>query len=292
MFLQQLVNGLTIGSTYALVTIGFSLIFGILRLMNFANGAIFVLGAYMTLMVYTRLTGNFIISLLAGVLLTGLVGFSVDRFALRVLRQKGAPRLAPMITTMGIATIIENFILNFFGSETKAVPYSPQLGFVTVGNVRISMFQFLILGVAIILMLLVSLLVYKTKLGKAMLATSQNQVAAAIMGINVQGVIAFTFFLSAVLSAISGTIVGMYYQSIDVTLSAAMGSKTFAAAVVGGIGNIPGAIIGGLVVGVVETFGASYISTAYRDAIAFAILIVVLLVRPTGFFGKKDIIKV
>ncbi len=292
MFLQQLFNGLTIGSTYALVTIGFSLIFGILRLMNFANGAVFVLGAYFTLMIYTRITGNFVIALLASIALTGAVGFCIDRFALRTLRRKRAPRLAPMITTMGIATIIENFILNFFGSETKAVPYAPNFGFFDIGNAHIGYFQLLILGVGIVLMILVSLLVYRTKLGKAMLATSQNQMAAALMGINVQGVIAFTFFLSAVLSSISGTIVGMYYRNIDITLSAAMGSKTFAAAVVGGIGNIPGAIVGGLVVGVVETLGASYISTAYRDAIAFAILIVMLLVRPNGFFGKKDIVKV
>lgn len=292
MIWQQLINGLTIGSTYALVTIGFSLIFGILRLMNFANGAIFILGAYLTLMIYTRVTSNFIIALIGSILITGIVGYSVDRFGLRILREKSAPRLAPMILTMGMSTIIENFILNVFGSETKAVPYSPNMGYYDIGPVRIGGFQILILAVAIILMILVSLLVYRTKLGKAMLATSQNQTAAALMGINVAGVIGFTFFLSAVLSSISGTIVGMYYKNIDVTLSAAMGNKTFAAAVVGGIGNVPGAIIGGLVVGVIETLGASYLSTAYRDAIAFAILIVVLLVKPTGFFGKKDIVKV
>lgn len=286
MLLQQIINGLTIGSTYALVAIGFSLIFGVLRLMNFANGAVYMLGAYLTVVIYSEVVQNFWLALLASILITGFVGFSVDRFALRSLRRKNAPRLAPMITTMGIATFIENAIMVFLGSRSKPVQFVPQMPFLKVGNARLGTFQMMILCIAVVLMILVSVIIYRTKLGNAMMATSQNMIAARLMGINVNAVISSTFFLAAVLSAIAGTIVGMYYRSVDVTMSATMGSKTFAAAVLGGIGNIPGAVVGGLCVGVIETLGAGYLSAGYRDALAFAILILVLLIKPNGLFGK------
>jgi branched-chain amino acid transport system permease protein len=286
MFLQQLFNGFTIGSTYALVTIGFSLIFGVLRLMNFANGAIYMLGAYLTVVVFTGIIQNFWISLLVSIIITGAVGFSIDRFALDILRRKSAPPLAPMITTMGIATFIENAIMVFLGSRSKPVPYGASLGFITIGDARLGLFQVLILSIAIVLMLLVSFLIYRTKIGNAMLAVSQNMLAAKLMGINIRLIISCTFLLAAVLSAIAGTIVGMYYRSVSLAMSGSMGAKTSAAAMLGGIGNIPGAIVGGLCVGIIETLGAGYLNAAYRDAIAFAILILVLLIRPNGFFGK------
>ncbi len=292
MLLQQLINGLTIGSTYALVTIGFSLIFSVLKLMNFANGSVFVLGAYFSLGLYSLLGGNVWVALLGSMALTGLTGYSIDRFVLRTLRQKSAPGLAPMITTMGVATVIENAILIWFGSEAKAVTFAPNLGHISVAGVRISGLQTMILVIAIILMGMVSWVIYKTKAGKAMLAVSQNMQAAKLMGINVNAVITTTFFVSAVLSSIAGTVVGMYYRSIEVAMSSAWGNKVFAAAILGGVGNIPGAILGGLLVGIFETLGASYISAGYRDAIAFIIMIVVLLVKPTGLFGKQDVIKV
>jgi branched-chain amino acid transport system permease protein len=286
MLLQQLFNGFTIGSTYALVTIGFSLIFGVLRLMNFANGAVYMLGGYLTVIIFTELVQNFWLALLGSVIITGFVGFAIDRFALDTLRKKSAPPLAPMITTMGISTCIENAIMVFLGSRSKPVPYVADLGFITIGNARLGAFQVLILVIAVILMLLVSWLIYKTKIGNAMRAAAQNMVACKLMGVNVKMIISFTFLLAAVLSAIAGTIVGMYYRSVSLTMSASMGAKIFAAAMLGGIGNIPGAIVGGLCVGIIETLGAGYINASYRDGIAFGILILVLLLKPNGFFGK------
>jgi branched-chain amino acid transport system permease protein len=292
MFLQQLFNGFTIGSTYSLVTIGFSLIFGVLRLMNFANGAVYMLGAYLTVMIFSNGIQNFWLALLGSLVITGFVGFSIDHFALDTLRRKNAPDLAPMITTMGIATFIENAIMIFLGSRSKPVPYGANLGYIDVANARLGVFQILILGIAIVLMLLVSFLIYRTKIGNAMLAVSQNMTAAKLMGVNLKLIISLTFCLAAVLSAIAGTIVGMYYRSVSLSMSASMGAKTSAAAMLGGIGNIPGAIVGGLVVGIIETLGAGYINTSYRDAIAFAILILVLLIKPNGFFGKTTQTKV
>jgi len=286
MFLQQLFNGFTIGSTYALVTIGFSLIFGVLRLMNFANGAIYMLGGYLSVVIFTGVVQNFWIALLGSIIITGIVGFSIDRFALDLLRKKEAPPLAPMITTMGISTCIENMIMVFLGSRSKPVPYGANLGFITVGNARLGIFQVIILGIALVLMGLVSLLIYKTKIGNAMRAAAQNMAACKLMGVNVKMVISSTFLLAAVLSAIAGTIVGMYYRSVSLTMAGSMGAKTFAAAVLGGIGNIPGAIVGGLCVGIIETLGAGYVNASYRDGIAFGILILVLLIKPNGLFGK------
>lgn len=292
MLLQQLINGLTIGSTYALVTIGFSLIFSVLKLMNFANGSVFVLGAYFTLGLWTWMGGNVWAALIGSIILTGIVGYSIDRFVLRTLRTKNAPGLAPMITTMGVSTVIENAILIWFGSESKAVTFAPNLGHIEVAGVRISGLQTMILVIAMVLMGIVSWVIYRTKTGKAMLAVSQNIQAAKLMGIDVNAVISATFFVAAVLSSISGTVVGTYYRSIEVSMSSAWGNKVFAAAILGGVGNIPGAILGGLLVGIIETLGASYISAGYRDAIAFLIMIVVLLVKPTGLFGKPNVMKV
>ena len=292
MFLQQLVNGLTIGSTYALVAIGFTLIFGVLELINFANGSVYILGAYFTVMIHQAMQGNFFLAFFMAIILNGVVGFCIDRFVLRILRNKGAPKLSSLIATIGIQTIIDNCILLFFGSETKPVPNVLDLGTFHLGNAIVSWLQVIILCTAIVLMIVVSILLYRTKIGKAMRSTSQNAEAARLMGINVPGVISFTFMLSSALSAIAGTLVGMYYQAIDVTMGTSVGSKTFASALLGGVGILPGAIVGGLVVGVVETIAASYISSGYRDAIAFAILLIVLLVKPTGFFGQKIINKV
>ena len=292
MLFQQIINGLTIGSTYALVAIGFSLIFGVLKLMNFANGSVFVLGAYITLGIYVSLVDNVWLALLGSMVINGIVGFCIDRFILRTLRKKGASGMAPMITTMGVSTDIDNFILIFFGSEAKSVSFAPNLGSVTIGNVNISGLQVMILVIAVILMAIVSFVLYRTKAGKAMQAVSQNMQASRLMGIDVDMVIAVTFCVAAVLSSIAGTVVGMYYRNIEVSMSSAWGNKVFAAAILGGVGNIPGAILGGLIVGIIQTLGASYISAGYRDAIAFIILIFVLLVRPTGILGKQSVVKV
>ena len=292
MLFEQLLNGLTIGSTYALVAIGFSMVFGVLELVNFANGSIYMLGGYITLMVYLAIGGNFWLCFLVSIVVTGLVGFSMDRFCLSRLRNQNAPKLSGLILTMGVATVIDNVILLFFGSETKAYPNMIDFGRIQIGETVINSSQLVILIVALVLMAILSLITYKTKFGKAMRSTAQNSNAAKLMGVNVNVVIAFTFFIGSMLAAIAGTMVGMYYQSIDINAGFTVGMKTMAAAVLGGVGVLPGAMVGGLLIGVFETLGASYISSGYRDAIAFAILIIVILIKPSGLFGKAKVSKV
>lgn len=292
MFLQQLINGITIGSVYALVSIGFTMVFGVLELTNFANGSLYMLGAYLSLMLYSSTGMNFFLAFFLSILLTGGAGFLLDRLALRRLRNKQAPKLTALITTLGMSMIIDNFIMLVFGSETKPFPNQFNFGSFEVAGAVVSWVQIIILGCAFVLMLLLSCLVYKTKMGKAMLATAQNSEAAKLMGINVNSVIAFTFVVSGVLACISGNLVGMYYQTVSVTMGASVGMKTFASAILGGVGVLPGAMIGGLLVGIIETFAAGYISSGYRDAIAFMVLILVLLVKPSGLFGSKQINKV
>lgn len=292
MFLQQLINGITIGSIYALVSIGFTMVFGVLELTNFANGSLYMLGAYLSLMLYTSTRMPFFLAFFLSILLTGAAGFLLDRIALRRLRNKKAPKLTALITTLGMSMIFDNFIMLVFGSETKSFPNQFNFGSFEVCGAVISWVQIIILITAIILMLMLSFVVYKTKIGKAMLCTAQNAEAARLMGINVNSVIAFTFIISGVLACISGNLVGMYYQTVSVTMGASVGMKTFASAILGGVGVLPGAMVGGLLVGVIETFAAGYISSGYRDSIAFLVLIVVLLFKPSGLFGSKQINKV
>lgn len=292
MFFQQLINGITIGSTYALVAIGFTMVFGVLELTNFANGSLYMLGAYLTLMIYSATKMNFFLAFFISIMLTGVAGYCLDRFGLRRLRQKNAPKLAGLITTLGMSIMLDNAIMLAFGSETKPFPNMFDFGKIEIGNVVISWVQVIILVTAVALMTILSLIVYKTKIGKAMRCTAQNVEAAKLMGININSVIAFTFIISGVLACISGNLVGMYYQTVDVSMGFSVGMKTFASAILGGVGVLPGAMVGGLLVGIIETFAAGYISSGYRDAISFAILILVLLFKPSGLFGNKQINKV
>lgn len=291
MFFQQLVNGITIGSTYALVAIGYSLVFGVLQLINFANGSLYMLGGYLTLIMYLTLHGNIGAALLISLAVTGCAGFLADFVGLRKLRADNAPRMAGLISTLGISTVIDNAIQIWFGTETKAFPNFLDFGKFTIGKTVISWTQIIILTVSLLLMIVFSLIVYKTKIGKSMRAVAQNVNAARLMGIDVKQVISATFIVSAILACISGSLVGAYYQTIDTMMGFSVGMKTFAAAVLGGVGSLPGAMLGGLIVGIVETIGASYISSGYRDAIAFLILILVLLIKPSGILGKQKIEK-
>ena len=292
MFFEQVINGLTIGSIYALVAIGYTLVFGVLELVNFANGSVYLLGGYLALMTYLAWGGYFWVCLLLAVVCCGLVGLGLDFFALKRLRSKNAPKLAGLITTMGVSTVIDNVILLFFGSETKSYPNMITLPSLKIGSVTVSSNQLVILGVAVVLMVLLSILTYKTKLGKAMRCTSQNMNAAKLMGINTQAIISLTFVISSALAAIAGVLVGMYYQTIDISSGFVVGMKTMASAVLGGVGVLPGAMLGGLIIGVVETLGASYFNAGYRNAYAFIILIVIILIKPSGILGKEKVTKV
>lgn len=291
MLLQQIVNGLTIGCIYALVAIGYSLVFGVLRLINFANGAVYMLGAYLMYVIVSLAGTGAALAFPLCLIITGVVGFLVDYIGLRPLRARNAPRMAALISTLGIGTFIENAIQVWIGTDTKAFPNFLDLGKIQLGSTVISYTQIIIFAICIVLMLVLSLIVYKTKIGKSMLAVSQNTTCATLMGINVKLVIAGTFVVSAILACVSGVLVGSYYQNIDTTMSFTVGMKTFAAAVLGGVGSLPGAVLGGLIVGLAEAIGASYIHSGYRDAIAFGILIVVLLVKPSGILGKQSVDK-
>ena len=295
MFLQQLINGITIGSTYALVTIGFTMIYGVLELTNFAHSSYYMLGAYLTLVSMGTLgftpTG-FLLSLLVAMLICGVLSAIMDAITLRPIRNRKGAGISALLCTIGVQTCINNSILAIFGSETKSMPDVFQLGKFTVGGVVISWMQVCIVVLSLLLMVVLSLLLNFTKFGYATRAIAQNSTAAKAMGIEVNRIITWTFFISAVISTIAGGMVGMYYQAIDVTMANSVGSKAFAAAVLGGIGVLPGAVLGGYIIGIVETLVAGFISSGYRDAIAFAILIIVLAVRPQGIMGQKTMKKV
>ncbi|MDO5323582.1 MAG: branched-chain amino acid ABC transporter permease [Clostridia bacterium] len=292
MFLQQIVNGITIGSTYALVAIGFNMIFGVLELTNFANSSLYMFGAYTTFLLYSATGITFFLSFAISIILTGLLGYCLDRFALRTLRKKHAPKLAGLITTLGMSMVIDNSIMVIFGTDSKAFENHLDFGKFYIGNAIVTWTQVIILVVACVLMSFLSVLVYRTKIGKAMGAIAQNADAAKLMGINTNKVISFTFIISGVLACIAGNMIAMNYRSIETNMGSLIGTKIFASAILGGVGSVPGAIVGGVLLGVIETMVSAYISSGYRDAISFTILIVVLLIMPNGIFGKKAINKV
>lgn len=287
MLIQQIINGITLGSTYALTAIGYTMVFGILELVNFSHGAVYMFGAFLCLILITNFGLGFFPAFIVSILLTGIIGIVIDRFALLPLRKRNAPKVTTLISTIGISIFIQNLVMVMWGSETKNFPAGSNLGYIQFEGFRVSYLQIIILTVSLLLMLGLTLLVKKTKIGKAMRATAENLQAAKLMGINVNAVISFTFFLGAALATVAGVMVGMYYQAIDPMMGFMAGLKAFAAAVLGGIGILPGAMLGGLLIGVSETLAAGYVHSGYRDAIAFAILIGVLLIKPTGLLGKE-----
>lgn len=292
MALQQLINGLTMGSIYALTAIGYTMVFGILELVNFSHGSVYMIGAFLTLTFITALGMNIGVALILSILLTGILGIMVDKIAIAPLRKKNTPKINALIGTIGVSIFLQNLAMLVFGSETKNFPVIINNGFINAGSYKLSYIQIIIFSIAIVLMAGLSFFISKSKLGKAMRAAAQNMNAARLMGINVNRIISMTFFIGAALAAISGTLVGAYYQNVDSTMGYMAGLKAFSAAVLGGIGELKGAVIGGLLIGVIETFAAGYISAGYRDAIAFAVLILVLVIKPSGLFGKKAFKKV
>ena len=290
--LQQLINGLTIGSAYALVAIGFTMVFGVLELVNMANGAFYVLGGYLTLIFLTQLQWNFFLALLTSMMITGGLGALMDRVALSPIRKRRASKIAAHISTEGLGTAVTNFILVFFGTETKRFPDVFNLGKIRLGGIIITWMQIIIFAVTVIMMAVLSLIVYKTKLGMGMRAIAQDADAAKLMGIHTDHIITFTFFIGTMCVGVAGTLVAMYYQQIDTRMAVAVGMKSFAAAVLGGIGILPGAMLGGLLLGVIESLGINYIGSGYGNAISFVMLIVVLIIKPSGLLGRHKVTKV
>jgi len=288
---QQFINGLAIGMAYALIAVGFSLVFGILRLVNFAHGAVYAFGAQIAL-VFIGMQVGVAPAILIAMVIAGLLGVLIDKTALQPLRKKKSMPIANLITTIGIAHILTNLMTIWFGSQTRGFPALFDFGMVEVAGVRINSAQLMMCLVALILMSVLTIIIHKSKIGLAIRATEQNTKAASLMGININLVISFTFFLAGASAAIAGGLIASHYRIVYPAMGFNAGLKAFSAAVLGGIGSLPGSIIGGLIVGVSESMAAAFLGSAYRDSVAFVILILVLIIRPTGLFGKKAIMKV
>jgi len=286
MFLQQLVNGITLGSTYALTAIGYTLVFGILERINFSHGSVYMAGAFIFYILATQLKMNFIAAFALSAAMTGMLGLVLEKMALKPLRKKGAAKITALISTIGISIILQNGVMLLMGSETKGFPSVFQGRYFNVFGTDVAFIQVFILLFSLVLMLALSYLIKSTRMGKAMRATAQNSEAAALMGISIDSVVSFTFFLGSFMAAVSGILVGMYYKSIDPGIGYLAGLKAFSAAVLGGIGVLPGAMLGGILIGISEILAAGYIHPGYRDAVAFAILILMLIIKPGGLLGK------
>ena len=299
-FFQQLINGLALGSILALIALGYTMVYGILRFINFAHGDIFMLGAfagfYLAPKVATVLPTPSIWTGLAvmgiSMLICAAIGIVIERLAYRPLRRR--PKLTVLITAIGVSLLIEYTCQNshVFGASPKSFPLLIPSYPIRLGSLSLNSNQLIVLGVTLALLFALRIIVLKTKIGMAMRALAFNPEAAALMGINTDVVISFTFGLGSALAAAAGILFAVNYPSIDPLMGILPGLKAFVAAVLGGIGNLPGAALGGVIIGVTETLVAGYISSTYRDAIAFGILILILLVKPSGLLGKKEIEKV
>jgi branched-chain amino acid transport system permease protein len=290
-FLQQLVNGITWGSIYALIALGYTMVYGILRLINFAHGDVYMVGAFTAYFAARLISAHGSVSPLGALLVLliamgtcALLGVTIERGAYKPLRR--SPRLTALITAIGVSLLLENLGIIVFGPDPKFFPQiiAPRQIEITRG-VLVGSHQIVILAVSIFLMLVLQLIVLKTKIGKAMRAVSFHRQAASLMGISTDNVITFTFAVGSALAAAAGVLVGLSNPKIDPLMGIMPGIKAFVAAVLGGIGNIPGAMLGGLIMGIAEVMVVGYVSSTFRDAIAFALLIVILLVKPTGLLG-------
>ena len=302
-FLQQLINGLTLGAVYGLIAIGYTMVYGIIGMINFAHGEIYMIGAFVTAITFTvlglvgtlPLALTLAIALIASMLVTGLYGWTVERVAYRPLRH--APRMAPLISAIGMSIFLQNYVQLLQGARVKTM--APVLqGSVTLMQrpdgfaVSLSWLQIAIFFITITLMTGVTLLITRTSLGRAQRACEQNRLMAALVGVNVDRTISATFVIGAMLAAVAGFMVTLYYGVVDFYMGFLAGMKAFTAAVLGGIGSLPGAMLGGLLIGLVESFWSSYVNAQYKDVAVFGILMLVLVVRPNGLFGRAEVEKV
>ena len=283
--LQQLANGLILGSVYALLALGYTMVYGIIKLINFAHGDIYMIGAFMGYYLINTLHLNFFVALILSMVGTAILGVVIEFLAYRPLRN--STRIAALITAIGVSFLLEYGMVFFVGANTRSFPQVIETVRYTIGPVSISNIQLMILGISILLMVGLQFIVQKTKMGKAMRAVSVDSDAAQLMGINVNRTISFTFALGSALAGAAGVLIALYYNSLEPLMGMAPGIKSFVAAVLGGIGIIPGAALGGFVIGLLETFATAVELSDFRDAIVYAILIIILLVRPAGILGKN-----
>ncbi len=284
MVFEQIINGLTLGSTYSLIALGYTMVYGILELINFAHSEIYMIGAFIGLIAVSVYKLPFIIALLLSMVGSCILGIIIEKAAYKPLRESS--RIASLISAIGMSIFLQNAVLMLAGPRARAFPASFNVTNLKLGNLQISSLQLIILLVSVVLMVGLQFLIQKTRLGQAMRATAQDKETAQLMGIKIDQVISFTFAIGSALGGAAGVLVGIYFSSVDPMMGFFPGLKGFVAAVLGGIGNIPGAMLGGLILGLVEMLGAVYISS-YKDAIAFAVLILILLVKPTGLLGRR-----
>ena len=282
---QQIINGISLGSIYALIALGYTMVYGIIKLINFAHGDIYMVGAYVAFFATTSLHLSFFPALLLAMVVAAIAGVVIEKLAYRPLRY--APRIAVLITAIGVSLLLEYGGILLVSPQPRTFPPLFQAEVFTFGNIVVNSQQILILGVSLALMVLLTYIVQYTKIGKAMRAVSFDTDAAKLMGIDVDRVISITFAIGSALAAAAGMLVGVYYNSIDPLMGIMPGLKAFVAAVLGGIGIIPGAMVGGIIMGVVEALVSGFISSTFRDAAAFAILIIILLCKPSGLLGKN-----
>ena len=283
--LQQLVNGLILGSVYALLALGYTMVYGIIKLINFAHGDIYMMGAFMGYFLINSLQLNFFIALILSMAGTAILGVIIEFLAYRPLRN--STRISVLITAIGVSFLLEYGMVYLVGANTRAFPQAIQTVRYDLGPISLTNIQLLILGVSIVLMVLLQLIVKKTKMGKAMRAVSVDSDAAQLMGINVNRTISFTFALGSALAGAAGVLIALYYNSLEPLMGVTPGLKSFVAAVLGGIGIIPGAALGGFVIGLLETFATALGMSDFRDAIVYGILLLILIVRPAGILGKN-----
>jgi len=291
-FTQQLINGITLGGLYALIALGYTMVYGIIQLINFAHGEFFAAGGYMGVILISYLASRGLhpyaclaIALVLSMAYCALLAMAVEQLAYKPLRN--ASRLAALLSALGMSIFLQNGLMLTQGVYDKAYPTEITSGGLHWGLVTVSYMQMFIVGLTAVLLVGLNVLVFKTRIGRAMRATAQDKVMSALVGINSNRIIALTFAIGAGLAAAAGIMVGLYYGSVSYSMGFVPGIKAFAAAVLGGIGNITGAMVGGLIIGMVEIFAAGYISGEYKDVFAFIILIGVLYFKPTGIMGEN-----
>lgn len=293
-FFQQLTNGLAVGGIYALIALGYTMVYGVLKLINFAHGDLFTYGAYLGLTLLTSLALTNHLGFILGIIvliimvmgLVALMGALLERAAYRPLRQ--SPRLSAVVSALGASIFLQNTLMLIYGARFQVYPDDilPNTTLQVFGLYVPWMRLFIVLG-SVVMMVSLYLFIQKTKIGTAIRAAAIDQGAARLMGINVNSVILLVFLIGPALGGAAGLMIGLYYGQINFTMGWIYGMKAFTAAIIGGIGNIPGAMLGGLLLGVVEALGAAYISIAWKDAIAFLVLILILIFRPTGLLGER-----
>ena len=301
-FLQQLINGLTLGAIYALIAIGYTMVYGIIGMINFAHGEIYMIGAFVSLITFfvlgavgvTWVPLALVVVLLSAMFFTSAYGWTVERVAYRTLR--GSFRLAPLISAIGMSIFLQNYVQLLQGAQVKSLPPVVTGGFRLVESggfsVQLSYLQIIIVLVTVALMAGFSVMIAATPLGRAQRACEQDMTMAALLGVDVDRTISTTFLIGAALAAVAGMAVTLYYGVIDFFIGFLAGMKAFTAAVLGGIGSLPGAVLGGFLIGIIEAFWSGYFSSAYKDVAVFGVLILVLIFRPSGLLGRPEIEKV